>query len=122
MQNLDTVFKAISPNQFAKNIFQDLLFGEVTSSLQLSFQSQVLLAHNISLGETLKQISCHDNSHSTLLGKAITLLGGKPTLQTSNNQYFSGKNIAYATNAFNMLLEDNSFSVILISKRASGCS
>ncbi|MBQ2713592.1 MAG: hypothetical protein IJF22_01300 [Clostridia bacterium] len=106
MQNLDTIFKAISPNKFYNQTFQDLFFQEASSFLQTSFQCQVLLAYNISLGNTLKQISSHENSHFMLLGKVITLLGGKPELKNTKNQYFSGKNIAYATNAFDILLED----------------
>jgi bacterioferritin len=106
MQNLDTVFKAISPNKFYSNMFQELFFQELTAFLQTSFQCQVLLAHGISLGEHLKQISSHDNSHFMLLGKAITLLGGKPELKNLKGQHFSGKNIAYATNAFDIILED----------------
>ena len=106
MKNLDTVFKAISPNSFYYNIFQELFFQELTAFLQTSFQCQVLLAHNITLGETLNQISCQENSHFILLGKAITLLGRKPELKAPNGQYFSGKNIVYATNALDMLIED----------------
>ena len=106
MQNLDTIFKAMSPNKFYCNIFQDLFFLETTAFLQSSFQSQIFEAHGITLGETLKQISRQDNSHFMLLGKAITLLGGKPELKSLKGQYFSGKHISYTTNAFEIVLED----------------
>lgn len=106
MQNFDTLFKGISPNKFAENIFQDLFFEETSAFLQTAFQSQVLLAHNISLGIALENISKTDQAHFSLLGKAITLLGGKPLLRTSAGKFFSGKNICQTTNALGILLED----------------
>ena len=106
MQNLDTLFTGISPNKFAENIFQDLFFQETTDFLQSAFQSQILLAHGISLGTALEKISQADQAHFTLLGKAITLLGGKPLLYNSHKQFFSGKHISQSTNVLNILIDD----------------
>lgn len=106
MQNFDTLFKSISPNKYAENIFQNLFYEEANAFLQSAFQSQVLLAHNISLGITLESISQADQSHFSILGKSITLLGGKPLLKTASQKFFSGRNICPYTNAQDILLED----------------